>query len=145
MAFVDSTNFADKLKDKEQSKQLITDLKLNIDKSNRKISKIEKQIDTIYEDKLNGIINDEQYKRLVKNKQDDITFEKNKLEQYQKDLEAVAAKRIIEPDYNKTVKDFLAMKKPNKIIIGKLIDKIELSEDGTIDIHYKVQNPYKNI
>ena len=81
----------------------------------------------------------------MKNKQDDITFEKNKLEQYQKDLEAVAAKRIVEPDYNKTVKDFLSMKKPNKIIIGKLIDKIELSEDGTIDIHYKVQNPYKNI
>ena len=145
MQFVDSTNFADKLKDKEQSKQLLTDLKLNIDKSNRKISKIEKQIDTIYEDKLNGIIDDEQYKRLVKNKQDDIIFEKNKLEQYQKDLESITAKKIVEPNYNKTVKDFLAMKKPNKIIIGKLIDKIELSEDGTIDIHYKVQNPYKNI
>ena len=145
MQYVDSTNFADKLKDKEQSKQLITDLKLNIDKTNRKISKIEKQIDTIYEDKLNGVIDDEQYKRMVKNKQDDIAFEKKKLYQYYNDLEAVTAKKIVEPNYNKLVKDFLAMKKPNKIIIGKLIEKIELSEDGTIDIHYKVQNPYKNI
>lgn len=145
MQYVDSTNFADKLKDKEQSKQLITDLKLNIDKTNRKISKIEKQIDTIYEDKLNGVIDDEQYKRMVKNKQDDIIFEKKKLSQYYNDLEAVTAKKIVEPNYNKLVKDFLAMKKPNKIIIGKLIEKIELSEDGTIDIHYKVQNPYKNI
>ncbi|HHX33003.1 MAG TPA: recombinase family protein [Mollicutes bacterium] len=145
MQFVDSTNFADKLKDKEQSKQLITDLKLNIDKSNRKISKIEKQIDTIYEDKLNGVIDDEQYKRMVINKQDDIIFEKSKLEQYQKDLESITAKKNVEPNYNKKVKDFLAMKKPNKKIIGKLIEKIELSEDGTIDIHYKVQNPYKNI
>ena len=145
MQFVDSTNFAYKLKDKEQSKQLITDLKLNIDKSNRKISKIEKQIDTIYEDKLNGVIDDEQYKRMVINKQDDIIFEKSKLEQYQKDLESITAKKNVEPNYNKKVKDFLAMKKPNKKIIGKLIEKIELSEDGTIDIHYKVQNPYKNI
>lgn len=145
MQFVDSTNFVDKLKDKEQSKQLLTDLKLNIDKTNRKISKIKKQIDTIYEDKLNDVIDDEQYKRMVKSKQDDIVFEKNKLEQYQKDLEAITTKKIIEPNYNKIVKDFLAMKKPNKIIIGKLIDKIELSEDGTIDIHYKVQNPYKKI
>ena len=145
MQYVDSTNFADKLKDKEQSKQLITDLKLNIDKTNRKISKIEKQIDTIYEDKLNGVIDDEQYKRMVKNKQDDIAFEKKKLYQYYNDLEAVTAKKIVEPNYNKLVKDFLAMKKPNKIIIGQLIEKIELSEDGTIDIHYKVQNPYKNI
>lgn len=145
MQYVDSTNFADILKDKEQSKQLLTDLKLNIDKTSRKISKIEKQIDTIYEDKLNGVIDDEQYKRMVKNKQDDIIFEKKKLSQYYNDLEAVNAKKIVEPNYNKLVKDFLAMKKPNKIIIGKLIEKIELSEDGTIDIHYKVQNPYKNI
>ena len=57
----------------------------------------------------------------------------------------ITAKKIVEPNYNKLVKDFLSMKKPNKIIVGKLIEKIELSEDGTIDIHYKVQNPYKNI
>ena len=145
MQYVDSTNFADKLKNKEQSKQLLTDLKLNIDKTNRKISKIEKQIDTIYEDKLNGVIDDEQYKRMVKNKQEDISFEKKKLSQYYNDLESITAKKIVEPNYNKLVKDFLSMKKPNKIIVGKLIEKIELSEDGTIDIHYKVQNPYKNI
>ena len=43
----------------------------------------------------------------------------------------------------KIVNEFLSMKKPNKIIIGKLIDVIYVSEDGTIDIHYKVVNPYK--
>ena len=102
-------------------------------------------MDAIYEDKLNSIIDDEQYKRMLKNKQDDIAFEKNKLEQYQKDLEGITSKKNVEPNYAKIVKYFLAMKKPNKIIIGKLIDKIELSEDGQVDIHYKVQKPYKNI
>ena len=102
-------------------------------------------MDAIYEDKLNSIIDDEQYKRMVKNKQDDIAFEKKKLSQYYNDLESITAKKIVEPNYAKIVKDFLAMKKPNKIIIGKLIDKIELSEDGQVDIHYKVQKPYKNI
>lgn len=52
-------------------------------------------------------------------------------------------KNIVEPDYTKAVKEFLTLKKPNKVMITKLIDVIYLSEDGTIDIKYKVQNPYK--
>lgn len=43
----------------------------------------------------------------------------------------------------KIVKEFLSLKKPNKLLITRLIDVIYLSEDGTIDIHYKIQNPYK--
>ena len=48
-------------------------------------------------------------------------------------------KNIEEPDYSKIVKEFLSLKKPNKILIAKLIDVIYISEDGTIDIHYKVK------
>jgi len=144
MQYVDSTNFANKLKHKQQSKQLLIDLKLNIDKTKRKIYKIEKQLDVIYEDKLNEVIDDNQYKRMIKNKQEEIIFEKKKLSQYYEDLETVSAKKVIEPNYSKLIKDFLTMKKTNKIIVGKLIDKIELSENGIIDIYYKVQNPYKN-
>lgn len=141
LQYVDSTNFAQKLKNKEQEKQSLTDLKLKIDKCHREIEKLNRQIDIIYNDKLENNIDIERYKNMTQNKQEAIEFEKKKLDNYEKDLEAMQQKNTIEPDYDKIVKDFLSLKKPNKIIIVKLIDSIYLSEDGTIDIYYKVQKP----
>lgn len=145
LSYVDSTNFADKLKSKEQGKQLLTDLKLKIDKSSREIAKYQKQMDTIYEDKLNGIIDNEQYTRMVSNWQDKISYETSKLERFKEDLTNIQQKKVVEPQYNKIVKEFLSMKHPSKIMLTKLIKVIYISDDGTIDIHYKVKNPYKEI
>lgn len=141
--YVDSTNFVNMLKDKEQSKQVINDMKQKIDKCNREIEKINKQIDEIYNDKLNGLIDIEQYERMTKSKYQLLEYEKTRLNRYDKDLSNAINKREIEPDYIKIVKEFLDLKNINKVIITKLIDKIYLSEDGIIDIHYKFQNPYR--
>ncbi len=140
MQYVDDTNLAEKIKDKKQNIQLQADLKINIDTTNQKIFKIEKQIDTIYEDKLNNIIDDEQYKRIIKSKQENLEFERIKLINYQKELKRI--KKNIETNYTKLINEFLEIKKPNKILIGKLIDKIEINEKGIIDIYYKIK---KNI
>lgn len=137
MLFIDSSNFVSILKNKDCNKQLITDLELKINQANRKIKKIEDQIDIIYEDKLNEVIDNEQYMRIVKNKQSDIKIEQNKILRYNNDLEEIK-KSSIKQDYNKSVEDFLSMKTFNKVMIGKLINKIELSKDGTIEIYYKV-------
>lgn len=141
--FHDNVNFANKLKNKHQGDELKLDLKLNIEKTTREIEKLKSQIDVIYEDKLNGTINEEQYKRMSLSKINDIKLLQSKLDSYKQDLEGIINKNIKTPDYMKIVNEFLSMKKPNKIIIGKLIDVIYVSEDGTIDIHYKVVNPYK--
>ncbi len=141
--YVDSHNFVEKLKDKKQSKQLQVDLKLNIDKSNREIEKLQRQIDNVYNDKLEGVIDLEQYQRVTKSKLEAIEYEKKKLKNYEDDLNSILKKNIIEPDYSKIVKEFLSLKKPNKLMLLNLIDVIYIGEDGTIDIHYKVQNPYK--
>lgn len=143
LQYVDSTNFAEKLKNESESKQLQTDIKLKIDKCERTISKLNNQIDIIYNDRLEGIISEEEYLRRSESKHEAIETEKNNLERYKKDLEDVKNKNIVEPNYTKIVKEFLALKKPTKILITQLIDVIYLSEDGTIDIHYKVKNPYK--
>ena len=141
LQYVDSTNFAEKLKNEEQSKQLQENIKLNINKSNREIDKLNRQIDNIYNDKLEGIIDAEQYERMTKTKKESLEYEKKKLLRFEEDLEAIIQKNVIEPDYEKIVKEFLSLKKPNKLMLLKLIDVIYISEDGTIEINYKVQNP----
>jgi DNA invertase Pin-like site-specific DNA recombinase len=143
LKYVDSTNFANKLKDKEQSQQIQTDIKLKIDKCNREIIKLEKQKDIIYNDRLTGDISIEDYKRRTKSINDSIEYEQNNLKRLNETLQEIINKNIVKIEYSKIVKEFLALKKPNKIVITKLIDVIYLSENGTIDIHFKVQKPYK--
>lgn len=143
MQYIDDTNFADKLKDKEQSKELQTSLKLKIDKSKREIAKLNKDLDKMYKRLDTGIISEEQYARLRKETEDSINYHKKNIECYENDLKGIIEKNVEEPDYAKIVKEFLSLKKPNKILITKLIEVIYISDDGTIDIHYKVKNPYK--
>ncbi len=143
LQYVDSTNFEDKLKDKAQSKKAQTDLKLKIDKSKREIAKLEKSMDKAYKRLDAEIIDEDQYARLVKGMREDIEYQNKNIERYNKDLQGLIEKNIIEPEYSKIVKEFLALKEPNKILITKLIDVIYIDENGTLDIHYKVQNPYK--
>lgn len=61
-----------------------TDLKLKIDKCNREISKIKQQIDTIYDDKSNVVIDNEQYVGIAKVKQVSIDFKENTLKNIKK-------------------------------------------------------------
>ena len=143
LKYVDSTNFAEKLKNKEERKQLQIDLKLKIEKCNREIDKLNKSMDNMYRRLDSGVIDEEQYLRLTQVTKTDIEYEKSLLKRYNNDLESIKNKGIAEPEYSKIVKEFLSLKKPNKLMITKLIDVIYLSEDGTIDIHYKIQNPYK--
>ncbi len=145
MQYVKDTNFASKLKDKEQSKELQTNLKIKIDKSKREISKLNKDLDKMYKRLDSGIIGEDQYMRLRKETENAIVYHQNNINCYEKDLQGIINKKIKEPNYTKLVKEFLSLKKPNKILITKLIEVIYISEDGTIDIHYKVKNPYKEL
>ena len=66
LQYVNETNFAFKLKEKKQSKETQTNLKLKIDKSKREITKLNKDLDKMYKRLDAGIIGEEQYARLRK-------------------------------------------------------------------------------
>ena len=145
MQYVKDTNFASKLKEKVQSKELQTNIKIKIDKSKREIVKLNKDLDKMYKRLDTGIIGEEQYQRLRKETEEAISYHQNNIKNYENDLQGVINKSVEEPNYTKIVKEFLSLKKPNKILITKLIEVIYISEDGRVDIHYKVKNPYKEI
>ena len=145
MQYVNDTKFASKLKEKEQNKELQNNLKLKIDKSKREVNKLNKNLDKMYKRLDKGIIGEEQYVRLRKETEEAITYQQNNIKYYEKDLQEVINKSVEKPNYTKIVKEFLSLKKPNKILITKLIEVIYISEDGRIDIHYKVKNPYKEL
>lgn len=145
LQYINDTNFASKLKDKEQSEELQTNLEIKIDKSKREITKLNKDLDKMYKRLDTGIIGEEQYIRLRKETEEAITYQQNNIKCYEKELQGIINKSVEKPNYTKIVKDFLSLKKPNKILITKLIKVIYISEDGRVDIHYKVKNPSKKI
>lgn len=101
----------------------------NIIKLDRNIKSLNKKIETLYFDKLEGLITKEMYQKIYNN----ITY---LLESDNKQKQELL-KKINKKDnsyYVDKIKNFLKIN--NKIVINNLIDKIEIDEDKHIYIHY---------
>lgn len=92
-----------------------------------------KRIDKLYEDKYNGLFEDEDFTKLY-SKQTEMrkdTTERIKCLQKQIENEDSSV------DINKLVKDFVELKEITRTMMVSLIDRIEVSEDKKITIYYK--------
>lgn len=135
--------------DKNKIKQIVDIENQEIEKSKRIkreksiISKalevIEIQIDKVYEDKLNGLISNEDFKRIYDNK---IT-ERNKKQKQLQELNNISNEKEI-VDYEKIMSDFLKKENITNYMLTALIDKIEIDNNKQVTIHYKF-NPLNNL
>lgn len=125
---------------KETSKE-IEKIQVQIENKNNENKKLETQLDTLYNDKIEGIITTERYIRLSKEKE--IIIEKNKLDidKLNEKLEGEKNNNeLSENSINKLVKiskQFLKLERPSKEMLDKLIDKIYFSKNREIKIKYK--------
>ncbi len=138
--YIDKNKLKEIIKDYQQNEQIIEDIKKNINKCKQEIIKLNRQIEDIYNDKLEGIISKEQYQNISQNKYKTLEYEKKKMLRYITYLKETNNNQV-KQDYEKIINDFLNLN--NKLIILNLIEVIYLKQDGTIDIYYKIQNPNK--
>ncbi len=99
---------------------------------------LNKKIDACYNDKLEGNIALDMYKRTYHN----LTLEIQKCDEEKKKcmkvLEVIDDHEMMDDDYYiGKMKEFLSMKKKSRTFIASLIERIEISEDNNIDIYYK--------
>lgn len=98
---------------------------------------LETNIDILYKDKMNGIIEQEDFVRqyqLIKAKREE---NRNKIQKLEDILSKKEVKKV---DYNKLIefsKKYLKMESPSKEILAKLIDSITISPGKKIKIKYK--------
>ena len=123
-------------------------IELNNDFDNKKeitlleneIKRLNENIDTIYIDKINKAITNEQYKRIniklnseLINKYDKLNILKNnvsvKIDNYEEE-------KVI----NNYIDNFLKMKNPSRELIVSLIKKIEIFEDRRINLILEFKN-----
>ena len=99
----------------------------------KKVKDINKRIDKLYEDKYNGLFEDEDFTRLYSKQIES----RKQAEERIKQLKELEEKEDSSIDLNKIVNDFVNMKEITRPMLISLVDKIEISENKEITIYYK--------
>lgn len=126
---------------KDKSIDIITAIKKQIETIDIKIADINKKLDSLYNDKLNGILLDTDFVRISGM----FVKEREKLESERKEstdrFQALQGQQHIknkkdEEQMNKTINEFLEMKEVDKSYLFRLIDKIEIDKDKNVFISF---------
>ena len=111
--------------------------KLEID-----IKEVNLKIEKIYMDRLDDIISADTYKKMsekLESKKQELINEKQELQKsYDEYVEDNSIDKLIET--NKIVKEYFKVRKREKRdLILKIVDRIEIYQNKTIDVHFKVK------
>ena len=136
--FLDENNLENMLKNSDKLKKKKDSIKQEIFRLENSIKSSNRKIDMCYNDKLEGNITLEMYKRTYNNLTIEIDESKNKLKTYEMMLYEME-NNIIDNNkyYVEKAKEFLKIENPSRALITTLIDRIEIDEEKNIDIHYK--------
>ena len=128
--------------DKNKLKQIVDTENQEADKENKikkeksvtakAIDVLTSQIDKLYEDKLNGLLNNEDFKRLYDKK----VNERELKQKYLQELENITFEKTT-VDYEKVMSDFLKKENITSYMLTTLIEKIEVDNDKHVTIYYK--------
>jgi len=110
-----------------------------LDELNHTIEDLKRKQDALYDDKFNNIISIETYQRLFNATEEDIKTAKNKLKVLQNEISSIEEDSSCYVEYLDIIKNFLDMKNPTKEIMNRLIDKIYVTKDKKLEIHYRIK------
>ncbi len=134
--YADSYLIEEKLKSIDSSQNKIEKIKNEIKSLENSIELDTSNIDKTYLEKLNGKISNEMYERLQVRLEKQILDNKNKIDTLKEFLLELQKDSKNEKNYSKVVKEFLSMDNPTREIIVRLVNRIEIHEDKTLDIYF---------
>lgn len=126
---------------KDNSIDLVEFVKKQIEAIDIKIDDINRKLDSLYNDKLNGVLLETDFLRISRK----FVKEREKLESERKELtdkfQLLQGQQHIknkndEEQINKLINEFLEMKEVDKTCLFRLIDKIEIDKDKNVFISF---------
>ena len=102
------------------------------------IAELKRKQDSLYDDKFNNIINAETYQRLFNTTEEKIDTANNKIKELDNEISNIKNNSNSYVEYLEIIKDFLNMKNPTKEMMNRIIDKIYITKDKKIEIHYRI-------
>lgn len=121
-------------------------LQIKLEELKQALKNIEITIGEVYQDKINKLIQIEDFKTIYEKKQK----ERNKILKQIKEIETEVEEsnkkipKINFEEIKKIANEFLKLENPNKMILEKLIKKIEFNKEKDIKIKFSFQN-YPNV
>ena len=121
-------------------------LQTKLQELNQTLKNIENTIEEIYQDKINKVIQIEDFKTIYEKKQKERNKILKQIKEIKAQLEETNKKtpKINFKEIKQIANEFLKMEKPNKMILEKLIERIEFDKEKNIKIKFKFPN-YPNV
>lgn len=106
------------------------------------LQNIENAIEEIYQDKINKVIQVEDFKTIYEKKQNERNKILKEIKKIEKELEESKQKssKIDFKEIKQIANEFLKMEQPNKMTLEKLIERIEFNKEKNIKIKLTFQN-----
>ena len=97
-------------------------------------------IHNTYMDKLKGIISLEMYQDVADKLSEEMATNKKIVEELENKKEQMTNTNLYtNKQHEEIIKDYLALKKPDRNLLANIIDKITIDEDRNIEIYYKIK------
>ncbi len=129
------------LKDNNKITKSLIELETKLRQLENDIKLSSKKKENLYNDRLEGIIDLDMYKRMSNiiidetvNKQNEISNIKTKICNIKNNITS------IENKYDNIINDYLEMKNPSIQLLSSIIDKIVVDENKNVDIYYKFKS-----
>lgn len=139
---IDVASLENILKNKSNRNKKLEEINFELKKSSLTLNQTKHQIEEMYYDKLNGIIDVETYKNIYNkliNTAENIEMKINELKNKKTKIQEQDLN--INEDYKKIIEKFLSLKKEdiNIDMLASIIDKITIDKDKNIEVFYKIK------
>ena len=98
---------------------------------------IVKTMNSLYEDKMNGIVSSNAYMEMIKPHEAELNNVNMEIENIKDSVQEQKKNLSIIPDYTEQIKKLLDLKKPKRELLLSLIDRIEIDGNRLITIKFK--------
>ena len=131
----------------KQAKSKSNLLQTKLEELQDTLKNIENTIEEIYQDKINKVIQIEDFKTIYGKKQKERNKILKEIKDIDKELEETDKKspKINFKKIKQVANEFLKMEKPNKMILEKLIEKIEFDKEKNIKIKFTFYNTIEEV
>lgn len=126
------------LKNNDKTIKLQKDLDVELNRLKVEVKSSTNKIDALYNDKLEGIIDTDMYKRIYNQITEGTIIKQNEIRELEKKIYNIKNKIVDNSlKYDKIITEYLSMKRPSVQLLSSIIEKIVIDEDKNIDIYYK--------
>ena len=137
---VNKKKFESILKNNTKKSKMLEEINNKIEKATNLLLNNKESIKTIYKDRAKGLVDLETYTEVYNDLINETNEIKILIDELEKSKKSLLNNKLYDNyNYEEIVEEYLSMKKPNKLLLSSIIDRITIDENKNVDIYYKIK------